>query len=81
MIKKKNIESDKQNVSIKILSDLEKQNIELQQLTSLINIRNYIAIILNSNCKHITKADINEIFPKLAEIDIKAMKLIKEMKV
>ena len=60
-----------------------KKNPEInkQEIIDLINIRNYIATIMNSNCKHITTADINELFIKLVEIDTKAMQMIKDIKI
>ncbi len=52
-----------------------------QELIELITIRNYIATVMNSCCKHITTGDINDLFIKLVEVDTKAMQMIKDMKV
>ncbi len=56
-------------------------DVNLQEIMTLISIRNYIATAVNSNCKQITKQDINDLHDKMAEIDVKVIGLIKEMKV
>jgi len=59
----------------------KKSETNNQEIIELITIRDYIATAINSNCKHITKKDINELFEKMVEVDIKAIQLIKDMKV
>lgn len=53
-------------------------NNKLDYLSSLIHIRNYMSMVVNSNFKYIEKKDINDLYSKLPSLDKKIIKLILE---
>lgn len=60
-----------------MIESLNSEN--LQKINSLINIRNYIGFILQSNLPWLDKKDMNEMCDKMKHIDSELVVLIKQI--